>query len=64
MIDVADILPPKDRPVPCLFAGQALIDKPRIKLATVGVEPDFAGRCCICGRPIECKTNFDFMECS
>ena len=20
--------------------------------------------CCICGRPLECKTNFDFMECS
>lgn len=37
-----DILPLKDGPVPCLLAAQALVDKPGIKLATVGVEPDFA----------------------
>jgi len=41
-VDVANIAALDDWPVPCPFTGQAFVDKPSIKLATVGVEPDLA----------------------
>lgn len=40
--DVPDILPLENRPVPALVAHQASIDKPRIQLAAIGIEPDLA----------------------
>jgi hypothetical protein len=41
-IDVANIPALEDWPIPCPFTGQAFVDKPSVKLATVGVEPDLA----------------------